>query len=145
MHTKDGMGRLQMETTLAVLGDGDRSPTKHFLPTQVFALNETPNPYDASATQPDDLPERHRNTWRERIFATLALLLASALLLRFAGSQWGEWPWYFSPREAGFDRIELFVFFLFPLGITAAISIFAGRARPWILGLLALTFLLSLV
>ena len=33
----------------------------------------------------------------------------------------------------------------FPLGMTAVISIFAGRARSWILGLLALTLLLSLV
>lgn len=109
----------------------------------MFALNEMSNPYDAK--EPGAYPQRHRNTCRECICATVGLLLASVLLLRFAGSRWGEWPWYFSPREAGFDRIELLVFLLFPLGITTVISIFAGRARLWILGLLALALLLSLV
>ena len=108
-------------------------------------MKKTPNPYHAPATQPNAVSDRKRWTWRERIFATIGLLLAIALLLRYAGSRWGEWPWYFSPREAGVDRIELYVFFFFPLGMTAVISIFAGRARSWILGLLALTFLLSLV
>ena len=111
---------------------------------QNFDVNETPNPYDASATRPEALPRR-LIAWRQRVFATVGLLLAVALLLRFAGSRWGEWPWYFSPREAGFDRLELFVFFLVPLGFTGVIAIFAGRARPWILGLLALTLVLSLV
>tara|TARA_R110002049_G_scaffold27283_3_gene93849 strand:- start:207 stop:599 length:393 start_codon:yes stop_codon:yes gene_type:complete len=122
-----------------------RSPTEDLRFTLQSALNDTPNPSDASATQHDAPQKRHRKIWRERIFAILGVLFASTLLLRFARSRWGEWPWYFSPREAGFDRIELFVFFLFPLGVTAVMSIFAGRARRWILGLLALTFLLSLV
>jgi hypothetical protein len=110
-----------------------------------FDVSDLQNSFSASATQPDALPTRQPNAWRHRIFATIGIVLTGVLLFRFAGSRWGEWPWYFSPREAGFDRIELFVFFLAPLGLTAVISLFAGRARVWILGLLALTFVLSLV
>jgi len=108
-------------------------------------MDDTPNPYIAPRNQSATVPSRQRSTWRERIFATVGLVLASALLVRFAGSRWGEWPWYFSPREAGFDRMELFVFFLVPLGLTTMISMFAGRARRWIFGLLVLTLVLSLV
>ena len=98
-----------------------------------------------SKTRSVDRTSRQMMRPHQRIFATFGLVFATALLIRFAGSRWGEWPWYFSPREAAFDQIELIVFFLVPLGITASIALLAGRARRWILGMLVLTFLLSLV
>ena len=110
---------------------------------KTFDVNE-PNPYRASAS-PGATPTEPRGLWRKRIFATFGLLLAVSLLLLFAGSRWGKWPWYFSPREAFWDRFELVAFFLIPMAFTALISLFAGRACRWIIGILALTFLLSLV
>lgn len=106
-------------------------------------MNES-NPCQASELQ-SATPLEPRGLWRKPIFASFGLLLALSLLLLFAGSRWGKWPWYFSPKEAGLDRFELVAFFLVPMAFTALISLFAGRACRWIIGILALTFLLSLV
>lgn len=77
--------------------------------------------------------------------AVLSAILGLVLLLKFSGSRWGEWPWYFSPREAGFDRIELVVFFLAPLTLASFLALCSGKARPYLLMFMLLVLVLSLV
>jgi len=107
-------------------------------------MNAT-NPYVPPDTKPQVTPIKRRRTTRHSIFGLLSGFLTLALFLQFSGSRWGVWPWRFSEREAGFDRIELVLFFLAPLGVAILLALFAGPAKRWILGGLAITFLLSLV
>lgn len=78
-------------------------------------------------------------------WAMVSAILGLVLLLKFNGSRWGEWPWYFSPREAGFDRIELVVFFLAPLTLASLLALCSGKARPYLLAFMLLVLVLSLV
>ncbi|MCO8125418.1 hypothetical protein NHH03_27010 [Stieleria sp. TO1_6] len=104
-------------------------------------MNPNVTPNDNAVIRVDE----DQGSVRRVICGSIATACSVALLIQFADSKWGDWPWYFSPREPGFDRIELFLFFFVPIGITGTIALFAGRAKYWILGLLSLTIVLSLV
>ena len=69
MHTKDGMARLQMETTLAVLGDGGRSATNA-------------STFSSRSTMPDnniaELSDLSRLNWRGWLLLVLTMVAVVA-------------------------------------------------------------------
>lgn len=107
------------------------------------------DPYDVGDTSHDGEILRFKNSIIGKILrvfcAVVSASVGSYMLYYFQESYWGVWPWYFSPRESEFDRVELFVCFIFPLFFATILALNSGKARPYIMILLLSVLLLSLI
>ncbi len=68
-------------------------------------------------------------------WAMVSAILGLVLLLKFSGSRWGEWPWYFRLAKQG----------LAPLTLATLLALSSGKARPYLLVFMLLVLVLSLV